>query len=179
VSAPQVGSSRRTWLAAAGAAVVVGGAAYALRSPSSVNREIGPVETAFWQQQFSQLDGSMLRMSAFRGKPLVLNFWATWCPPCIAELPLLSAFFVENKSKSWQVIGLAIDQPSSVKRFLAENPLSFPVAMAGAAGVDLTRSLGNLSGGLPFSVVFGPAGNIRHHKIGRLSVNDLDDWKQE
>ncbi len=179
MSAPQPGSSRRTWLAAAGAAALVGGAAYALRSPSGVNRALGPVEAAFWQQQFSQLDGSMLAMSAFRGKPLVLNFWATWCPPCIAELPLLSAFFVENQSKSWQVVGVAIDQPSSVKRFLAENPLSFPVALGGAEGTSLSRSLGNLSGGLPFSVMFGPAGDIRQRKIGRLSPSDLDAWKHE
>jgi thiol-disulfide isomerase/thioredoxin len=178
LSATQVGSSRRAWLAAAGVAVVAGGAAYALRSPSGVNQEAGPVEAAFWQQQFSQIDGSSLSMSAFRGKPLVLNFWATWCPPCIAELPLLNAFFLENKSKSWQVVGLAIDQPSSVKRFLTESPLSFPVALAGEAGTDLSRSLGNLSGGLPFSVVFGPAGDIQHRKIGRLSPSDLEAWRQ-
>lgn len=179
MSAPPAGSSRRTWLTAAGVAVVAGGAAYALRSPSMASREPGPVETAFWQQQFSQLNGAILSMSAFRGKPLVLNFWATWCPPCIAELPLLSAFYVENKSKSWQVLGLAIDQPSSVKRFLVESPLSFPVAMAGATGTDLSRSLGNLSGGLPFTVVFGPAGDIRQRKIGQVSPSDLDAWKQE
>ena len=178
MSAPQAGSSRRTWLAAAGVAVVVGGTAYGLRSPSGASRAPGAVETAFWQQQFGQLDGSMLSMSAFRGKPLVLNFWATWCPPCIAELPLLSAFFLESESKSWQVVGLAVDQPSSVKRFLVENPLSFPVALAGATGIDLSRSLGNLSGGLPFTVVFGPAGDIRHRKIGRLSLSDLEAWKQ-
>jgi thiol-disulfide isomerase/thioredoxin len=159
--------------------VVAGGAAYALRRPFWASREPGPVETAFWQQQFSQLNGSTLDMSAFRGKPLVLNFWATWCPPCIAELPLLSAFYVENKSKSWQVVGLAVDQPSSVKRFLVESPLSFPFAMAGVTGTDLSRTLGNLSGGLPFTVVFGPAGDIRHRKIGRLSSSDLDAWKHE
>lgn len=179
MSTPQAGSSRRTWLAAAGAAVMAGGATYALRMSPQASGELGGVETAFWQQQFSQLDGSTLGMSAFRGKSLVLNFWATWCPPCIAELPLLNAFFEENKAKSWQVVGLAIDQPGSVKRFLAENPLSFPIILAGATGTDLSRSLGNLSGGLPFSVVFGPAGDIRHRKIGRLSPIDLDVWKRE
>lgn len=158
--------------------MAAGGAAYALRGTFGVKRELGAVETAFWQQQFSQLNGSMLSMSAFKGKPLVLNFWATWCPPCIAELPLLSAFFLETAANSWQVVGLAVDQPSSVKRFLVENPLSFPVALAGAEGTDLSRSLGNLSGGLPFTVVFGPAGDIVHRKIGRLSPADLDDWWQ-
>jgi len=176
LSAPQVGSSRRTWLAAAGVALVAGGTAYGLRSPTGAGREPGPVEEAFWQQEFSQTDGSALRMAHFRGKPLVVNFWATWCPPCVEELPLLSAFFVENKSKSWQVLGLAVDQPSAVKRFQAQNPLSFPVALAGLQGTDLSRSLGNLSGGLPFTVVFGVAGEVRHRKIGRLSPDDLNAW---
>ena len=178
MSAPQAGNSRRAWLVAAGAAAAAGGTAYALRNPFEAEQKAGPVETAFWQQQFSQLDGSLLSMSAFKGRPLVLNFWATWCPPCIAELPLLSAFFLENKSKSWQVVGLAVDQPSSVKRFLVENPLSFPVALAGVAGTDVSRSLGNLSGGLPFTVVFGPAGDVTHRKMGRLSPSDLNAWQQ-
>ena len=178
MSAPQAGNSRRTWLAAAGVALVAGATAYSLRSPSGERRAPGPEEEAFWQQEFTQLDGSLLKMAAFRGKPLVVNFWATWCPPCIAELPLLDAFFAENSSKSWQVVGLAVDQPSSVKRFLTQNPLSFPVALAGATGTDVSRSLGNLSSGLPFTAVFGPAGEIRHRKIGRLSAGDMEAWKQ-
>ncbi len=178
MSAPQAGSSRRTWLAAVGVVLVAGGTAFALRRPSSTTRAPGPEEEAFWQQEFSQLDGSTLRMTSLRGKPLVVNFWATWCPPCVAELPLLDAFYAENKAKSWQVIGLAVDQPSSVKRFLGQNPLSFPVALAGATGTDVSRSLGNLSGGLPFTVVFGPAGEVRHRKIGRVAPSDLEAWTQ-
>lgn len=178
MSAPTTGSSRRTWLAAAGVALVAGGTAFALRRPSSTARAPGPEEEAFWQQEFSQLDGSTLHMASLRGKPLVVNFWATWCPPCVAELPILDAFYAENKAKSWQVIGLAVDQPASVKRFLGQSPLSFPVALAAATGTDVSRSLGNLSGGLPFTVVFGPAGEVRHRKIGRVAPSDLEAWTQ-
>lgn len=176
MSAPTPGSSRRAWLAAAGVAVVAGGTAYGLRRQPELSRLPGPVEEAFWQKEFSQLDGATLRMASFRGQNLVVNFWATWCPPCVAELPLLSAFFNENKSKSWQVLGLAVDQPSAVKRFQAQTPLSFPVALAGMEGTELSRSLGNLGGGLPFTVVFGPAGEIRRRKIGLLSPDDLAAW---
>ena len=93
MSAPAAGSSRRAWLAAASVAVVAGGTAYALRHRPEVSRQPGPVEEAFWQQEFSQLDGTTLRMASFRGQHLMVNFWATWCPPCVDELPLLSAFF--------------------------------------------------------------------------------------
>jgi thiol-disulfide isomerase/thioredoxin len=178
MSTPASGSSRRAWLAAAGVAVVAGGTAYALRRQPEVSRQPGPVEEAFWQTEFSQLDGATLRTAAFRGQNLMVNFWATWCPPCVAELPLLSAFFNENKAKNWQVLGLAVDQPSAVKRFQAQNPLSFPVALAGLDGTEISRSLGNPSGGLPFTVVFGPAGELRHRKIGRVSPDDLAAWVQ-
>lgn len=179
MSAPKaVGLSRRSWLAVAGGALVTGGAAYAIRRGSVASGALTPAETAFWQQKFSQMDGHALPMAAFRGKPLVVNFWATWCPPCLAELPLLNAFYAENAAKSWQVLGLAVDQVTPVKHFLTRSPLSFPVAMAGFEGADLSRSLGNLSGGLPFTVVFGPEGDVRHRKIGQLSPGDLAAWMQ-
>ncbi len=115
-------------------------------------------------------------MSAFRGKPLVLNFWATWCPPCVAELPLLDRFYREQSTRGWQVVGLAVDRLEPVQGFLKKRPLSFPVALAGTGGVALGKSLGNLSGGLPFSVVFGADGVVRHRKMGALSAEDLANW---
>jgi len=172
------GWSRRCWLAAAGVVLAAGGAVGVMRRTPDVKPTLTSEEQAFWQQKFKQVDGSPLSMVGFRGKPLVVNFWATWCPPCLAELPLLNAFYTENASKSWQVLGLAVDQLSPVKRFLARSPLSFPVAMAGFEGSDLSRSLGNVSGGLPFTVVFGPAGDVRHRKIGQLSPQDLIAWRQ-
>jgi len=171
--------SRRGWLAiAAGVAVAAGGTGLALRRSWQQSRELSAVETLLWQQTFSQVDGTVLAMAAFKGKPLVLNFWATWCPPCLEELPLLNAFFSENKAKNWQVLGLAVDQALPVKRFLAHSPLSFPVALAGFPGVELSRSLGNLSGGLPFTVVFGSAGEVQHRKMGKLNSTELQAWSR-
>ena len=170
--------SRRSWLTAAGVLLAAGGAAGIMGRTKEVKPSLSPAEQAFWLQQFKQVDGSPLSMAGFKGKPLVVNFWATWCPPCLAELPLLNAFYAENASKSWQVLGLAVDQLASVKRFLARSPLVFPVAMAGFEGTDLSRSLGNVSGGLPFTVVFGPAGDVWHRKIGQLSPRDLAAWRQ-
>ena len=178
MSAPASGDSRRAWLAGVGVALVAGATAYTLRRKPALNRQLGPVEEAFWQTEFRQLDGATLRMESFRGQPLLVNFWATWCPPCVAELPLLDAFYNENKLKNWQVLGLAVDQPSAVKRFQAQNPLSFPLALAGLDGTEISRTLGNVSGGLPFTVVFGSAGEVRHRKIGRVTPDDLSTWVQ-
>ena len=116
-------------------------------------------------------------MQSLSGRPLLLNFWATWCPPCIEELPLLDLFFTQNSANGWQVLGLAVDQPAAVNTFLKRMPLHFPIAMAGMPGIELSKNLGNLTGGLPFTVVLGTAGQILHRKMGRLTSQDLQTWR--
>lgn len=130
----------------------------------------------FWAMTFESPEGRPLAMSSLRGKPLLLNFWATWCPPCIEELPLLDSFYRANQSKGWQVLGLAVDQPSAVRQWLQRKPLTFPIGMAGFQGTDLGRSLGNASGSLPFSVVFGASGGVLARKTGKVTLQELQQW---
>jgi thiol-disulfide isomerase/thioredoxin len=168
---------RRQWLTTAGALGLVSlSANLASCSKPPEPAVLTEAETRFWQQSFPTLLDGTLATASLKGKPLVLNFWATWCPPCIEELPLLNAFYAENKTKGWQVLGLAVDQVGPVTRFLAQNPLAFRIAMAGFAGTEVSQSLGNVSGGLPFTVVFGAAGNVLHRKMGRLNAEDLRAW---
>ena len=119
-----------------------------------------------------------MRLQAFRGKPLLINFWATWCPPCIEEMPLINDFFKKNSGNGWQVLGLAVDNADSVRAFLQKIPLSYPVAMAGANGSELAGQLGNPSGALPYSVLIGSDGSILQRRLGKLSHADLDAWAQ-
>ena len=170
---PSSGRRRLLVGAVAGAAVLGGGLAWRADSLQPVEPS---AELAFWQLEFTAPDGRLLRMASLRGKPLLLNFWATWCPPCVAELPLLSDFYQANSAKGWQVLGLAVDQLEPVKRFLAKSPVTFPVALAGMVGVEISRTLGNLSGGLPFTVVLGSDGVVAHRKMGQVSPDDLRAW---
>ena len=115
-------------------------------------------------------------LAGFRGKPLLVNFWATWCPPCVEELPLINAFYEAQLSRGWQVLGIAIDQPSAVRQWLQRSPLSFPVVLAGLQGTEMSKNLGNQAGGLPFSVLFSPKGEVLERKLGQLHADDLKAW---
>ena len=175
--------NRRTMLyggTAAAAATLGAGLAWWQRPAAPVALDVAgtvdAVADAFWGLSFDSPAGVPLAMSSFRGKPLLVNFWATWCPPCVEELPLLDFFYQENKAKNWQVLGLAVDQPSAVRTWLQTRPLNFPVGMAGLGGTDLSKSMGNLAGSLPFSVVFGASGAVLHRKIGKVLPEDLAQW---
>ena len=112
------------------------------------------------------------------GKPILINFWATWCPPCIEELPLIDAFYAANQAKSFQVVGLAVDQPSMVRRYLTQKPLRFPNGLAGFTGTALGQSLGNAQSVLPYSVLFAANGRLLKQKAGKLEQSDLNAWLQ-
>lgn len=131
-----------------------------------------------WGQQFDTPTGEKLVMQSLRGKPLLINFWATWCPPCVDELPLLERFYVENKAKSIQMVGLVADKPEAVAKFLLKMPLSFPIGLVGMPGIALSKSWGNLVGGLPFSVMLAADGHVMQRKMGKLSESDLQLWAQ-
>ena len=173
------GSRRRYlgWYAAVAAGAALAGAGWAWWRTHPFAEE-SDASRAFWDRSFESPNQSTVAMASFKGKPLLLNFWATWCPPCIAELPLLNTFYRENAANGWQVMGIAVDQPSAVRAFMEKTPLDFPVAMAGLGGTELSRSLGNLGGGLPFTVLFAADGRILHRKIGQLTPENLRQWSR-
>ncbi|MFM7850275.1 MAG: TlpA disulfide reductase family protein [Rubrivivax sp.] len=129
-----------------------------------------------WDQRFLKLDGSALDLASLHGRPLVLNFWATWCPPCVKELPELDRFHRQWSPRDWQVVGLAVDGARAVREFLRQQPLSFPIGLAGLEGTTLSRNLGNAQGALPFTVVFDGRGRLIHRKLGATDFEELSAW---
>ncbi len=170
-------SRRRTVLVGVAAGLAgVAGLSLSLRHAKESTLAVADPVPGFWAQEWqTPLDGT-LAMSGFKGRPVLVNFWATWCPPCVDELPLLESFFKEQGSRGVQVLGLAIDRQEAVVPFLKKLPLSFPVAMAGLSGADLGRALGNITGGLPFSVLVASDGSIAQRKMGRVTESDLAAW---
>jgi thiol-disulfide isomerase/thioredoxin len=170
-------SRRHLVLGLTGAGAALTGAGLAFWNKSSDSLE-GSDPGSLWGLEFESPAGNKLAMTDFRGHPILINFWATWCPPCIEELPLLDAFYRQNSSNGWQVLGLAIDKPKLVLDFLRRSPVAYSVAMAGFDGIELSKSLGNTVGGLPFTVVLGSSGKVLQRKIGKISSQDLLHWRE-
>lgn len=164
----------------AAAAVLAGaGVAYWQNQQKPTHAPEKPAENGLndlWQMQFDTPDGGKLAMQSLKGKPLLINFWATWCPPCVEELPLLERFYSQNKAKSMQIVGLAADKPEAVRTFLKKLPLTFPIGITDLSGIAFSKSWGNLAGGLPFSVMLAADGRVMQRKMGKLSDHDLGIW---
>ncbi|MES2102279.1 MAG: TlpA disulfide reductase family protein [Pseudomonadota bacterium] len=163
-------------------ALVGGVAAVAVAAGAGVSlwrtREATPATSnaALWALRFERPGGGQLTLGALRGRPLLLNFWATWCPPCVAELPLLDRFQRAQPANGWQVVGLAVDNLAPVTAFLAERPVGFEIGLAGMDGIELARTLGNAGGALPFTAVFDRAGQLVQRKLGVIEPADLKRW---
>lgn len=132
------------------------------------------VPDPFYTHAFEDLDGVSQDMARFLGKPLVLNFWATWCPPCVKEMPDLNALNAKHPGVAF--LGLAIDTESNVRKFLEKIPVDYDVMMAGKGGMRLMRELGNRQGGLPFTLVFDARGRVSQRILGQVDPDVLDGY---
>ncbi|MEP7282179.1 MAG: TlpA disulfide reductase family protein [Rubrivivax sp.] len=137
------------------------------------------VRPAFWGRRFPRPEGGELELGALRGQLLLLNFWATWCAPCVRELPLLDRFQRAQADAGWRVVGIAVDSLGPVREFLQRQPLAFAVGLAGLEGSRLSRQLGNADGALPFSVVIDRSGRVRARVRGETTASQLAAWAED
>ena len=143
--------------------------------PGSGRPSVGDV----WSASVFRPDGTALPLAPLRGRPLLVNFWASWCVPCVTELPLLDRFHASQQARGtngWQVVALALDRAVNVRRFLEKTPLAMPVGILDAEAYDLPRRLGNDSGGLPFSVLHDVQGRVALRHLGAVTEGLLSQW---
>ena len=171
-----------TSLALIALAVVVGGAALAggiyvrgrleARSPELITLKPTATElgVAVTRPDFSLPDqhGTMRSISEWNGKLLLVNFWATWCPPCLHEIPVfmeLQEFYV---SRGVQFLGIAIDSVENVREFANRVELNYPTLHGQLEAIEVARAFGNATGGLPFTALIDRQGNIVARHVGPL-----------
>ncbi|WP_354686338.1 TlpA disulfide reductase family protein [Cupriavidus necator] len=130
------------------------------------------VET-FFQTRLPDAAGADLDLGKLRGKTVVVNFWAPWCGPCVEEMPELTALHDEYKSRQVEFVGIGIDSAANIQNFTRKVPVAYPLAVAGFAGTELSRSFGNSAGGLPYTVVINPDGSVKFRKMGRVTAAEL------
>ena len=128
---------------------------------------------ALMRTRLPDATGAERQLTEWQGKTLVVNFWATWCPPCVEEMPELVELQDDLGSQNVQILGIGIDSPSNIRQFSEKHQISYPLLVAGMAGTDLSREFGNQAGGLPFTVLIGSDGRVRKTYIGRLDLKKL------
>lgn len=120
------------------------------------------------------LAGESKSSNDWAGQYQLVNFWATWCPPCVKEIPLLNAAQADFAPQGLQVIGIAVDQADAVSEFLTQYPVDYPVLLVDAmqAGT-LMADYGNAIGALPYSVLLSPDGETLFQTMGELEEASL------
>ena len=119
-------------------------------------------------------NGKEQAFAQWRGKVLVVNFWATWCAPCREEMPLFKAAQQQLGPKGLQFVGIAADQTDKVREFVLETRPDYPTVIGGFGAIELSRALGNRVGALPFTVIIDRAGRIVHTQLGPFDEAKLN-----
>lgn len=123
------------------------------------------------------LDGQSTALpAAYAGRPLLINFWASWCGPCIEEMPELERFSRSQGANGTQVVGIALDDANAVRAFLKRIPVEYPILIDVAGPRDSGVQLGNLKGVLPYTALVGADGRLIKQKIGPFEHGEIDTW---
>ena len=118
-------------------------------------------------------DGKTIPLSNWPGKVLVINFWATWCPPCREEMPEFSQAQDEYGPNGVQFVGIAIDNAPNVAEFSKKSPVTYPLLIGSSELPELMAKLGDQQQVLPFTVIIGRDGKIRSSNLGRVTKDML------
>lgn len=153
------------------AIIIAGGSGFALqkylnKKPEIINPAVGNQRPEF---AIMDLDGQMRNIKEWDGKLVLLNFWATWCPPCIKEIPDLIELQNEYGDQGLQIVGIAIDDDEDVRKFAEDVGINYPSLLAGIEGTELAKRFGNGIGALPYSVFINRDGEISDTIRGELS----------
>ena len=132
-----------------------------------------PAVKAFLENPWQTPDGKAANTQEWQGKVLVVNFWASWCPPCVEEMPTLDKLQEEFLKQNVLFVGIGIDSPSNIREFLEKTPVSYPIMIGGLQGSNLSKQMGNSQGALPYTIIINSKGKSSYSKLGKISEDEL------
>jgi thiol-disulfide isomerase/thioredoxin len=132
-----------------------------------------PAVNSLFAQSMVDATGQTQALSQWKGKTVLVNFWATWCAPCVDEMPELSQLQAEIAPRKIQVLGIGIDSTANIAQFASKYKITYPLYAGGLNGTDLSRQFGNKTGGLPFTVLVGEDGQVKKTYLGRLKIDEV------
>ncbi len=166
--------NRRQWMMIGGISVLAMVAGiFSSHWISQTGLASDPSIKAFFANPWKTPDGKSANIDDWRGKVLVVNFWASWCPPCVEEMPTLDKIAQEYASKNVLIVGIGIDSPSNIRQFLEKTPVSYPIMIGGLDGSALAKQMGNAQGALPYTVIINAKGKSVFTKLGKISEEEL------
>ena len=170
----------RTSFAVIIVATLAGMAGYYSSLPQSVPLPTLPAPSAGAAERLGKLklpdlEGKEQSLLQWRGKVLVVNFWATWCPPCRAEIPEFARISKENALNNVQFVGIGMDSAESIRAFKRETEIPYPTLIGDPGSMDLVTDLGNRANGLPFTVILHRDGSIHQVKLGAMPGLELEE----
>lgn len=134
-----------------------------------------PFPATLQQSHLTDLVGQHADLQAYKGKVVVINFWATWCGPCREEMPMLNSVYSRLGKQGMTVIGIALDNKQDVSIFTRQLNILYPIWLGDAETLNLMNSLGNKSGGLPYTIILDKSGKQVASLLGKLSEKTLTD----
>ena len=132
-----------------------------------------PAVKAFLSNPWQTPDGKAIDTQKWQGKILVINFWASWCPPCVEEMPTLDKLQQDFLQQNVLFVGIGIDSPSNIRDFLSKTPVSYPIVIGGLEGSNLSKQLGNSQGALPYTIIIDAKGKATYSKLGKITEDEL------
>lgn len=141
---------------------------------NAINNATNIATDALFTTPFINTEGRAQNLKQYQGKIIVLNFWATWCPPCREEMPELAQLHQKYQHKNLVVLGLAVDELNLVQEFLQSSPVSYPIFVADSPETDLSGQLGNNKSVLPYTVIINTDGKVVNTYFGRITKSLLE-----